>query len=81
MLLVLSILDELVETVPGVAVFVGLKIVVEGIDNCLGALVHVMPDDFTHTPCRVPYVIEVEWLVIGVQQISLGEVLEAVGRK
>ena len=43
-LLVLDFL-EFMEAEPSVVVLMKLQIVVEGADDCLGALVHVKPDD------------------------------------
>lgn len=79
--LAFSILDEFVEAVPDVDALVGLKVIVDGLDDGLGALVHVMSYDFSHTSCRVPYVVEVERLVIAVKHVTLWEVLKAVGRE
>ena len=79
--LAFSVLDELVEAVPGVVVLMHLKIVVKGLVNGFDARLNGVADDIRYTFGRFFDILEIERFIITVQQISLGEVLKAVGRE
>ena len=80
-LLAVLVLDELVEAIPSIVIIFSLKVVVECLDNSLNAWVYRMADDIRYAFGRFFNIFKIERFIITVQQISLGEVLEAVGRE
>ncbi len=76
--LAFSVLDELVEAIPGVVVLVFGQVVVEGLVNGFDVRLDRMTDDIRYTFGRFIDGFEVQRFIIAVQQISLGEVGEAV---
>ena len=69
------------EAIPGVVVLMHLKIVVEGLVYGFDALLYRMADDVRYAFGRFIDGLKVQRFIIAVQQVSLGEVFEAVGRK
>lgn len=77
----LNILDELVEAIPGVIVLVLGQVVVECLVNGFDVGLYGITDDISYTFGRFFDGLKVQRFIIAVQQVSLGEVFEAVARK
>jgi len=81
MRLAFSVLDELMEAVPGVIRLMFGQVVVEGLVNSFNVGLYRMTDDIRYALGRFFDGLEIERLVVAVQQISFGEVLEAICRE